>query len=314
MIQHAMRLLLLLALGACAAATTTSPPPSATKPSPDVATVPLELEGNRPFVELVFKMPNGSTRSARFLVDSGGGGFLIVEPLAKELGLALGETKQEEGETFAQVTSPVSVWIGSVELELNPQRTLVVVGKTNMVPATAPGHADGLLPGHVLAKYHVVFDYPAAKFTIAKPGALSSRGTPLAMPVGHDSGFPRTEIVVDGKPYGMLLDTGASFTMVSQAVLASWGHAHPEWERHDGAHGEAATLGGQTLETMYLPQALWGTAELARFGVTSQREGVFEKWMSSMTAEPIVGSLAGNVLKQFRVDLDYPNEKLYLSK
>ena len=38
-----------------------------------------------------------------------------------------------------------------------------------------------------------------------------------------------------------------------------------------------------------------------------------EKWMSSMMAVPIVGSLAGNVLKRFRVELDYLNSKLYLS-
>lgn len=30
-------------------------------------------------------------------------------------------------------------------------------------------------------------------------------------------------------------------------------------------------------------------------------------------AQPIVGSLAGNVLKRFRVELDDANEKLYLS-
>ncbi len=313
MLPPPVRTFLLLALAACGAATT-SPPAFTAKPNPDVATVPLEIEGNRPFVELVFQMPDGGTRTARFLVDSGGGAFLITEPLAKELGLALGEAQHEEGETLAQVTSPVSVSIGSVSLELDPQRTLVVVGKTNMLPASAPGHADGTLPGYVLAKYHVVFDYPAGKFTIAKPGALTSHGTPIAMPVSHDSGFPRTEIVVDGKPYGMLLDTGASFTMVSQAVLVSLSQAHPEWERHDGAHGEAATLGGQTLETMYVPQAMWGTAELSRFGVTSQQAGVFEKWISSMTAEPVVGSLAGNVLKHFRLDMDYPNERLYLSR
>jgi hypothetical protein len=35
--------------------------------------------------------------------------------------------------------------------------------------------------------------------------------------------------------------------------------------------------------------------------------------MSGMMKAPIVGSLAGNVLKHFRLDLDYPNEKLYLS-
>jgi hypothetical protein len=28
---------------------------------------------------------------------------------------------------------------------------------------------------------------------------------------------------------------------------------------------------------------------------------------------PIVGSLAGNVLKRFRIELDYPNEVLYVS-
>jgi hypothetical protein len=28
---------------------------------------------------------------------------------------------------------------------------------------------------------------------------------------------------------------------------------------------------------------------------------------------PILGSLAGNVLKGFRIELDYPNEMLYVS-
>jgi len=91
------------------------------------------------------------------------------------------------------------------------------------------------------------------------------------------------------------------------------GGKHPEWERHKGAFGEAKLLGGQSLETMILPEIRWGKNMLRSVGVTSQREGTFEKWMSSMTKEPIVGALAGNVLKQFRVELDYKNEKLYLS-
>ena len=33
-----------------------------------------------------------------------------------------------------------------------------------------------------------------------------------------------------------------------------------------------------------------------------------------MTKGPIVGSLAGNVLKGFRVELDYANETLYLER
>ena len=134
------------------------------------------------------------------------------------------------------------------------------------------------------------------------------------MPVAKQSGFPRTEIEVDGKTHGLLLDTGASFTMVSQALLEDWGKAHADWKRHKGAYGEAATLGGQTLETMFIPTVTWGGHALTDVGVVSQQAGVFEKWMSSMMAAPIVGSLAGNVLEEFRVDLDYPNQKLYLSQ
>jgi predicted aspartyl protease len=310
------RALLFLVAAACGS---TAKPPPPEKPVPqvprtDLATVPLHVEGNRPYVDLTFRKADGSTKIARFLVDSGGGGFLIVEPLAKELGLALGETLSEEGATFAQVSSPMTVTVGDVALALDPKRVLVLIGQTTMVPKGAPGHADGMLPGHVLAKYHVVFDYPKATFTIAKPGVLKPEGKAMPMPVSPKTGFPRTELEIDGKTHGFLLDTGASFTMVSQTLLETWGTAHADWERHKGAHGDAATLGGQTLETMYLPAVTWGGHALAKVGVTSQRAGTFEEWMSKMMTAPIVGSLAGNVLTKFRVELDYPNQTLYLTQ
>jgi predicted aspartyl protease len=304
------RLTLLVSALVCACHTTAPDKPR----DVDRATVPLLVEGNRPFIEVTFRRTDGATRSGRFLVDSGGGGFLIVETLAKELGLTWGPAETEDGEQIAPVTSPVSALVKDVPLSLDAKRIFVLVGQTNMLPPVAPGHADGMFPGHLLAQYHVVFDYPAATFTIAKPGVLTPEGSPLSMPVAKDSGFPRTELQIDGITYGFLLDTGASFTMVSEALLKSWGATHTDWPRHPGAYGDAATLGGPTLETMFLPTAQWGTNALAEIGVTSQKEGVFEKWMSSMMTSPIVGSVAGNVLKQFRVELDYANQKLYLSR
>ncbi len=276
-------------------------------------TVPLLVEGNRPFIDLMFKKPDGAPRSARFLVDSGGGGFLILEPVARDLGLQWGETQREEGTEFARVTSPPDAFVGGFQLDLDPERVAVVIGKENLLPPSAPGHADGLFPGHLLARHHVVFDYPKATFTLARPGVLEPEGQALPMPVSKRSGFPRTEIEVDGAAHGFLIDTGASFTMVSEVLLKSWGSAHPDWPRHSGAVGEAATLGGQTLETMFVPGAQWGPHALGELGVVSQKEGTFERWMSSMMTSPIVGALAGNVLERFRVELDYPNETLYLS-
>lgn len=45
--------------------------------------------------------------------------------------------------------------------------------------------ADGLFPGHVLARYHVIFDYPAGELTLAEPGTVEPRGEPLPMGVSE---------------------------------------------------------------------------------------------------------------------------------
>ena len=279
----------------------------------DRVTVPLAIEGNRPFIDITFRRPNGSTRSARFLIDSGGGGFMLSEALARDIGLRWGAINQEGGASFALVENLPQASVGDFPLELTPKRVGVKIGADNILPKVAPGHADGMFPGHVLAQYHVVFDYPKGTFTIARPGVLTPKGNVLPMPVSKRSGFPRTEIEVAGTTYGFLIDTGASFTMVSDVLLKSWGRDHTDWPRHTGAVGEAATLGGMTLETMFVPGGHWGAHQLKEFGVVSQPEGTFERYMSSMMAVPIVGSLAGNVLKRYRVELDYPNGKLYLS-
>lgn len=288
--------------------------PARAQSAPDRATVPLIVEGNRPFIDVRFTRADGSVRTARLLLDTGGGGFILVESLARDLGLTWGTPSREEGSEFAMLTSVPSAKIGELPLTLSAQRVGVLLGKDNFLPAVAPGRADGMIPGHVLAQYHVVFDYPAGRFTIATPNVLTPVGTGVPMPVAKRSGFPRTEIVVGDSTYGMLIDTGASFTMVSELLLKKLGAANPSWRRYPGAHGDAATLGGTTLETMTVPTGRWSAYALSEFGITSQREGTFERYMSGMMASPIVGSLAGNVLKAFRVELDFQHERLYLSK
>jgi predicted aspartyl protease len=276
-------------------------------------TVPLYLDGNRPYIDLTFRKSDGSTRAARFVVDTGGGGFIITEPVARDIGLKWDKTMREEGSEFAKPATLPVVSLGDMPIELNPDRVIVAVGVERVLPAAAGGRPEGLFPGHLLAHYEVVLDYPKAKFTLARPGALKPSGAALPMPVSRKTGFPRTEIKVEGVIYGFLLDTGASFTMVSEELLKSWGSQHPDWPRHPGAFGEAKTLGGQTLETMFVPGAQWGTNALGEFGVTSQTKGTFENYMSQMMTAPITGSLAGNVLKHFRIELDYADQKLYLS-
>jgi len=109
-------------------------------------------------------------------------------------------------------------------------------------PVLAGTDAEGLLPGHLLTGYRVVFDYPGRTFTLGAPGTAPGRGAPVPAPVRPVTGFPRVEVDIDGDRYGLLLDTGASSTMLSRAVVGRLSARHPDWPRALGAVG-AANMG-----------------------------------------------------------------------
>ena len=88
---------------ACPAQTSQAPP------EPRSVTVPFFFENNRVFVDLTFTKPDGSPRNARFWVDTGGGGFLMAEPLARDLGLDLsGKPTEVQGAKLLAVTPPAA--------------------------------------------------------------------------------------------------------------------------------------------------------------------------------------------------------------
>ena len=277
------------------------------------ATVALLVENNRPFIDLEFTRPDKSIRKARFWVDTGGGGFIMVEPLARDLGLKFGPVMSEGESQFAATDSPVAR-IGSMPLNLEGARTMVAIGQSSMMPGVP---AEGLLPGHVLMRYHVVFDYPAGKFTISKPGTVKPRGSSLPSPINQRSGFPRIEAKIGDQSYGFLLDTGASFTMVSQEMLDKWGAEHADWPRVKGAVG-AANMGLGAIEAdgtmMRVPRFEISSYQLTGAAVVSRPKGTFERYMSQMMTAPIVGAIGGNILKTFRVEIDYANGTAFLER
>ena len=85
--RHA--LVVILALASFAA---TSPPQA-----PTSATVPLDASTNAAIVELTFVKKDGTLRTARFVVDTGGGGFILSEPLAREIGAERTGPEEQRG-------------------------------------------------------------------------------------------------------------------------------------------------------------------------------------------------------------------------
>jgi Aspartyl protease len=300
--------LILLASLACLGQT------SQTSSAPRSATVPFHLEDNRVFVDLTFTKPDGSPRTARFWVDTGGGGFLITEPLARDLGLDLSGTPMEgEGRKFLAVTPPPAR-LGNLQLDLKDAEALVVMEGKTIQPGFS---AEGLFPGHVLERYQVVIDYATRQFTLALPGTLKMQGTRLNTPVQKRSGFPRLEITVAGKPYGFLLDCGAAYTMISQDVLDTWAKAHPEWPHATGAVGAANMIGRAVevgLAVTRVPEMELGALRLKGAGMVARPKGVFENGMSPLMTAPIAGALGGNVLRNYRVQIDYAEGATYLEQ
>ena len=283
--------------------------------APTSGTVPIDLRDNRIFVQLTCVRPDGSLRQARFQVDSGGGSVILSESLSHDLALrSIGSPSEEDGETFQLVTSP-EIRIGEMPLNLSDVSTVVATGsKGDFSPGSG---AEGFFPAPLLRKYEVVFDYPARRFTLAQPGALTPRGVPVPSPIGANSGFPRIELTVDGEKYGFLLDTGAAYTMISKTLIDKWKATHPDWPRCVGAAGAANMIGGAfdaKAEMLRLAEMRWDTFHLPRVGVVSRPPGTFEKQMSEMMTAPIVGAIGGNVLRAFRVEIDYQHGMTYLEK
>lgn len=63
-----------------------------------------------------------------------------------------------------------------------------------------------------------------------------------------------------------------------------------------------------------LTELACGSFHLADISIISRRSGMFEEWMADMMTGPIIGALAGNVLKCFRVEIDYANQTTYLQQ
>jgi hypothetical protein len=277
--------------------------------------VPIDLQDNRVFINLTVARADGSLRKVRFQVDTGGGAMILSESLENDLGLKhSGPVVNDKGKRVQMVIAP-KVRIDAMPLDLTGVPVIVPVGsKGEFTPGSG---AEGFLPARVLRKYDVVFDYPAREFTMAQPGVLQHRRTAVPSPIGEKSGFPRIELTVDGEKYAFLLDTGAAFTMVSETVLAKWRAAHPEWPHCTGAAGAANMIGGSfdaQAEMVRVPQMQWGTLDLHGTGIVSRPAGIFEKWMTSMMPSPIVGAIAGNVLRTFRVEIDYAHSVTYLEQ
>lgn len=288
--------------------------PTGVSAAKGIVTVPMQLELNRPYIDVTVTGPNGHSEKVHAWVDTGGGAIMLSAGLADRLGLKpTAKATREEGSLMAPVAMP-ALRIGNTQVALESANAVVLVDQ----PATLD-HTDAelALPGRFLQHYIVVFDYPAETFTLAEPGKFKPAGTAVKADIG-ESGMPVVWLSVAGKSWGFLMDTGGQENMISTTRLESWAKQHPDWRHVAGAYGPANMLlgprAGKHLHMLSIGSMQWGPFELINVSTVARPPGVYEKWMSKMLGKPIIGSIAGNVLRDFRVTVDYPAGKVYLKR
>ena len=296
-----------LALLACLAP---APAPLYAAQEPPAVTVPMRLELDRPYIDVTLTGPGGRTVRAHAWVDTGGGAILLSAGLARRLGLKpTGKPMHEEGHALAPVDAP-ALRIGNMPLALVKPRAVVVADQPRGLDRT---DAEMALPGSMLRHYVVTFDYPAQTFSVARPDEAHPAGRPVKSFIGS-AGMPVVWLDVAGQSQGFLLDTGGQVCMVSRLRLDDWIKKAPAWKHVTGAYGPANMLfaGDSGALMLRIGELRWGPFALRDAAAVSRPAGTYEQWMSGMLERPVIGSVGGNVLRDFRVAIDYPAGKVYL--
>ena len=269
----------------------------------------MAVEGHAPIVTLRFNRPDGTSRTARLLFDSGGGAIILDEGLARDLELLpRGPELSEFNQRYREVNVPAA-WIGQMPIDLRSTKAFMHVGKASF---TNRDTVEGMLPGKALEHYQVVLDYPRQEFSIGEAGSLGHHGERIPAPYLVPSGHPRVEASIGGKRLGFLLDTGTQLTLIREDLLQRWSKEHPDWPRSRGAVGPA-NVDGAADDAFLLraPLLRIGSFGVAQVAMASRPNQIYSA-TTFETPDAIVGAIGGNVLSQFRVEIDYPDQQVFL--
>lgn len=299
-----------------------------------IATVPILLD-DRIYVELSFTRPDGTPRKAIALVNMGSAPLILSNALFRELQPKSGKPLHlqvgtldivVDGGAVQPETLAFNAFIGINPFARAATAEEMAAGPGGVMKAmTAPLNVEAVLPAGVLQHFQVVFDYGAKTLTLASPGAIKPEGIAVPVRLNRKTGFVMADVTVDGKMQSFVLDCGGSFSAARDTL--AWRTRHPEWLRSIGGIGPAnlvmgadgyeaadpvlkipgTSLGSLTLDELGLmeigPQS-W-------FGRTATGALFWDRIYSGKAGETVDGWIGGNVMKSYRLTIDYPAHMTY---
>ncbi len=336
--QNAFARMLLLALMAALGGCIETPPVADMRGAYTIsgapsATVPFVFDDNRMFVDVAFVEPDGRLHKTRAFVNMGAGAFELSNKLYRELNAGAHPVRMQiGGMTIAIAPSAVQPEdeANNISININPfhkRRSSAEMAKGPggmMAEFSAPMIVEAVIPPALLAQPDTVLDYGARTLTLAAPGTVKPDGIPVPIRVDPKSGFVTFDVTIDGKTLAVVLDNGGSYSVFRADLVAAWIAAHPHWLRSEGPIGESNYLMTGDFdvgaEILKIPGPAIGPVKLDGLGVASPATSgmlggmigrVFWDMYSEKAGERVDGWIGGNVLKSFRITLDYHRHTSY---
>src|SRR5215212_10117594 len=264
-------------------------------------TIPFEVVNNRPIIRV---RVNGSKETLRFVIDTGAGMCVVSTGAADKIGL-----KPVARGGLARAVGGV----GRFEIVYGFIQTLQIgETKVDRVPVyirqffNDQETVDGYIGLSVLSKYLSTVDYAGRTMTLLRGDARARAPGPSAgaveIPIRTtSSGFWSGEMNIEGmdKPVNFIIDTGASISVVSQALAARSGMDKLAQSGRIRVYGAAGLA--ENIQTVLLPRVTLGShARQNVYAAVLDMEPINET--SGFEQTGIVG---GNVLRHFRVSFDF---------
>jgi hypothetical protein len=275
--------------------------------SPVSGTAPFVFDGNRMYAELSFVRSDGSSHRALAYVDMGSPSMMMTASLFKELEL-------DQGKPLVFRVGDLSVTVPAEQVTADPSAARTMGSDLKV---------EAMLPAGVLQRFEVVLDHQHRTLTLGLPGTIKPEGVTVPFRINPQTGLIAVDAVIGGKTYPVTIDNGSAYTWFRQDTVRTWLTSHPDWERGVGAVGVSnMTMRGDGSEAsgilMRIPEIAIGGVHAKAVGAlgAGRAEGLpasmdLFDWYSAKNPVPVIGFIGGNVLKAFRLTIDYPNRTMY---
>jgi thioredoxin-like negative regulator of GroEL/predicted aspartyl protease len=266
--------------------------------------VPIKVVGNRPVIEL---RVNDQDRPLKFVLDTGSGICVISDKTAKHLSIEPitrgGYAKGIGGNGRFEIVYGFlkEVEIGDVGIRNVP----VYIRKFH----SDVDDIDGYIGLSLISKFLTTIDYGALTFSLTKKEmpASSKPDAGVSLPLRlTSSGFLSGEVKLEGinEPLNFIVDTGASVSVISDAVANNGGissFAKSEKMRVVGSAGIT-----DDVPSFLLPRVSFGShSRKSIMAIALDLDTINEA-----SGFEQAGILGGNFLRNYRMTFDFKNSKV----